>query len=776
MKKLKRSFAGMCLAVCFGLFSSFYTVAQTNVALNKTATTDSQINTSYTPDKAVDGDNSSNSSRWLSANTSWPHWIEINLGSSYDISSMKFWTGYNGYSDGVNYQFQYWNGSSWLTIIDKPTNTNPAVDETFATVSTTKVRLYGTGSSSNYFRLFELEVYGVPTPVNQAPTVSLTAPANSATFTEGDNITISANASDADGSISKVEFYRGSTKLGEDNTSPYSYSWTTATAGTYILEAVATDNGGATTTSSTRSITVTAPPTGGGGGNLALGKTVTTDSDVGSNTPGSNAVDGNNSSNSSRWVSANTAWPHWIEVDLGGTYSIDQLKFWTGYNGYVNPVQYQLQYWNGSSWAVALDKPANSDPSVDESFTAVSTNKVRLYGTGGSDNYFRLFEIEIYGGSAPANTAPAVSLTAPANGATFTEGDDITISANASDTDGSIAKMEFYRGSTKLGEDNLAPYNYTWTTATAGSYTISAKATDNDGAATTSSTRSITVNAAPPTGGSSNVALGKSTTADSEYNSTYTSDKAVDGNIGTASSTRWVSANTSWPHWIEIDLGSTQSINQLKFWTGSGGYNRAFHYTFEYWNGSSWTTILDKPSNTDPTVDETFTAVNAGKVRLTGTGSSSSAGNIMRVFEVEVYGGGGGTPTNQAPTVSLTAPANGSTFTASQDITLTADASDTDGSIAKVEFYRGNTKIGTDNTAPYSFTWTSVPQGNYTLKAVATDNDGAATTSSTRSITINAPAQIVEVLFDEDFNTGIPTGWKLFKPTTSHYWQWWDSS
>ena len=310
MKKLKRSFSGMCLAVCLGIFSSFYTVAQTNVALNKTATTDSQLNTSYTPDKAVDGDNSSNSSRWLSANTSWPHWIEVDLGSSYDISQMKFWTGYSGYKNPVEYQFQYWNGSSWATIIDKPANSSPSVDETFTAVSATKVRLYGTGGNDNYFRLFEVEVYGIPTP-NQAPSVSLTAPANNATFTEGDNITISANATDSDGSISKVEFYRGSTKLGEDLTSPFSYSWSGATAGSYNLTAKATDNGGATTTSSTRSITVnTAPPTGGGS-NLALNKTVTGFSQAESGNP---ATDINDGSYTDRWAAE--GFPQWVEIEI----------------------------------------------------------------------------------------------------------------------------------------------------------------------------------------------------------------------------------------------------------------------------------------------------------------------------------------------------------------------------------------------------------------------------------------------------------------------------
>ena len=94
--------------------------------------------------------------------------------------------------------------------------------------------------------------------VNQAPTVSITAPASGASFTAPASISISANASDADGSISKVEFYNGTTLLGSDLTAPYSFSWTNVAAGSYSITARATDNGGLTTTSASVSVQVNA--------------------------------------------------------------------------------------------------------------------------------------------------------------------------------------------------------------------------------------------------------------------------------------------------------------------------------------------------------------------------------------------------------------------------------------------------------------------------------------------------------------------------------------
>ena len=94
-----------------------------------------------------------------------------------------------------------------------------------------------------------------PTP-NAAPTVNLTSPTEGATFAAPANITITAIASDSDGTVAKVEFFQASIKLGEDTTAPFSYAWSNVAAGTYMLTAKATDNAGATAMSSSVSTTV----------------------------------------------------------------------------------------------------------------------------------------------------------------------------------------------------------------------------------------------------------------------------------------------------------------------------------------------------------------------------------------------------------------------------------------------------------------------------------------------------------------------------------------
>ena len=176
----------------------------------------------------------------------------------------------------------------------------------------------------------------------------------------------------------------------------------------------------------------------------------------------------------------------------------------------------------------------------------------------------------------------------------------MTISATATDGDGTISKVEFYNGTTLLNTDTTAPYSYTWTSVAAGSYSLTAKAFDNSGASTSSAARAITVTAAA----------------------------------------------------------------------------------------------------------------------------------------------------NVPPTASLTAPAAGASFTAPASVSITATAADSDGTVSKVEFYNGATLLGTSTAAPYSYTWTSVAAGSYSLTAKAFDNSGTSTSSAARAITVStAPVVSATTLY-----------------------------
>ena len=105
---------------------------------------------------------------------------------------------------------------------------------------------------------------------------------------------------------------------------------------------------------------------------------------------------------------------------------------------------------------------------------------------------------------------------------------------------------------------------------------------------------------------------------------------------------------------------------------------------------------------------------------------------------------------NQAPAIALTAPAAGTSFAAGQPIALGANASDADGSIARVDFYAGKTLLGRDTSAPYAITWDGAAIGSHVLKAVAVDNRKASTSSARVTISVQAAADTIA--------PGVPSG------------------
>lgn len=94
------------------------------------------------------------------------------------------------------------------------------------------------------------------------------------------------------------------------------------------------------------------------------------------------------------------------------------------------------------------------------------------------------------------NLPPTVAITTPLNGASFADPGRINIEAIADDSDGAVRKVEFYSGTELFHTENLIPWAFTWSNVPAGTYTLTAKATDNSGAVTTSAPITITVGSA----------------------------------------------------------------------------------------------------------------------------------------------------------------------------------------------------------------------------------------------------------------------------------------
>ncbi|MEO3874441.1 glycoside hydrolase family 48 protein [Nonomuraea sp. B12E4] len=149
-------------------------------------------------------------------------------------------------------------GANWSQSGTRVTGTNMSYNGNLATGASVTMGFNGTWTGSNP-NPTSFSVNGTTcggTGTNTPPTVSLTSPSAGQMFTAPATVPIAANAADANGTVSRVDFYQGSTLLGTDTSSPYSYNWTNVAAGSYSITARATDNGGATTTSSPVGITV----------------------------------------------------------------------------------------------------------------------------------------------------------------------------------------------------------------------------------------------------------------------------------------------------------------------------------------------------------------------------------------------------------------------------------------------------------------------------------------------------------------------------------------
>lgn len=153
-------------------------------------------------------------------------------------------------------------------------------------------------------------------------------------------------------------------------------------------------------------------------------------------------------------------------------------------------------------------------------------------------------------------------------------------------------------------------------------------------------------------------------------------------------------------------------------------------------------------SNPSATPAQVATALinNANTGRLSGVNGSPN-----RLLNISFIGGGSG---NQAPTATITAPSSGATV--SGTVTVSANATDPDGTIASVRFILPSGSQVTDTTAPYSISWDSASAANgaRTISVVAIDNAGAS--SDTASVSVNVANGGGSCIDDRFVASGLP--------------------
>jgi hypothetical protein len=363
------------------------------------------------------------------------------------------------------------------------------------------------------------------------------------------------------------------------------------------------------------------------------------------------------------------------------------------------------------------------------------------------------------------NQLPNVSITSPANNATFLTGAVANITASASDIDGTVSQVEFFVDGKSVGVDNTAPYEKAYTTIL-GNHLLTAVAKDNKGDSTISEEIKISVkdNQAPT------VTVGVVATAITGYMVALTATaNDVDG---TVDSVRFFVDN----NYIGTDKTAPYSFN----WNATVGSHKvkAIAIDNKGLTGTSKDSTILVKDNVAPivTVSNPANAITGDAVVITATATDSD-GTISSVefFVDDVSVGTDATSpytisykttvgkhfikavatdnfglkgtskkdsitvvNNQAPIVELIVD---SIAKVGANVLITANATDTDGSIKKIEFFMDNVVLASDSIAPYTSTWKAIA-GKHTVKIIATDNRGLTTTKTKDIMVTNSNVSI----------------------------------
>ena len=616
-----------------------------------------------------------------------------------------------------------------------------------------------------------------------APEIAITSPAINSKFTISNPVEIQASAVDSDGSISKVEFFAGDEKIGEDLTSPYTITWNPETIGHYNLTARATDNTGITAVSNKVEISINKieQQTCSGTGSLSWQYWTNVPYGEISSIPVNKSADGERllTSFSTPINLANSYGARargYVCPPQTGQYVFyicgdDKGELWLSTNADLANRQ-RIAYFD--EWTNQGEYTKNASQRSKAIFLQAGQlyyiESLHMEG-GGADHLSVAWSLPDQTMEAPipgsrlipfqqltVNALPSVAITSPANNSSFVLLNPVTITANATDTDGTISKVEFYAGNLKIGEALSSPYSINWNPGSVNSYDLTVKATDNKGAVSTSDKITIVVNQAQqiscsgtgsliwqywsnvPFGNISSIPVNNKpdlekiiTSFATPVNFSEHYGARARGYIcapQTGQYVFFVGGDDKGELWLSTDASpeNKQRIAYFDEWANPGDYSK---------NASQRSKGIFLQAGQKYYIES---------LHLEGTGGDQlSVAWIMPdgTYEDPIPGARlipfGQVFVNALPSISITSPVDNSNFILLNSINISANAIDTHGSISKVEFFAGTDKIGEDFTSPYSITWNPAGTGAYSLTARAIDNLGAAIISSKINVTVNKP-------------------------------------
>jgi hypothetical protein len=591
----------------------------------------------------------------------------------------------------------------------------------------------------------------------QPPTVAITNPANGATvFT---TFTIDAIAADSDGAITSVAFYDGATLLFTDTTSPYSYTWTGASVGAHMLTAVALDNSSTSTTSTTVNVTVSAnsPPVVTLTSPADLANITTTSTMLTANiadpegaaqtvtfygrerapinpgpdftliaipdtqfysentgrNPGAPSNSGANISffnDITDWITANRVSRNIPFVAHMGdmVQNVDSIDAeWVRADGAMwrieNPLTTMLTH--GIPWGGA---PGNHDYSAS---TGVAVKWNEYFGTA------RWAGRPYFGGNYGTNNNNNYQFF-KASGLDF-----LVINLGYRTSTFDIAVHDWADALMKAHPSHRVILTSHWIIGTGHPASFGGQGQAlYDNLKDNPNFFLMLCGHIHGDGRRSDVFEGRTIyTVLSDFQSVF------NGGNGFLRTLVFSPANNR----ITSEMYSP-TLNRLATTADTATYQGTYAMDYNM-QGSvmNWTplgTVNIPASGTSASLN--WAGLQTGKTyewyAVSNDGVFLASSSARRFI----------TPIGTPPTVAITSPANNTTYFAPFTVNITATAGDTDGTVTKVEFYRGATKIGEDTSAPYESTASGLGIGSYALTAVATDNLGNFTTSAV--VTVSA--------------------------------------
>ncbi len=647
-------------------------------------------------------------------------------------------------SDGTVKRVSFIRGKVFQSYLDPTTS---SVTHTYTPVGTGQRTFYaqvfdndGAVANSNNVT-FNVIAAPLPTP-NVSPTVSISA--SDTAINEGESVTVTAIASDSDGTIESVEFRRNGSTVKTDTSSPYTYTYSSASAGTHRFEATAVDDDGDDTISNTVTVEVNDNPTV----SLSVSATEITEGEMVTLTA--------------------------TATDSDGT--VERVSFIRG-KVFVH----------------------DTEAPFEHTYTPVGTGQrtfyAQVFDNDGAVANSNNVTFNVIAAPLPTpNVSPTVSISA--SDTAINEGESVTVTAIASDSDGTIESVTFRRNGSTVKTDTSSPYTYTYSSASAGTHRFEATAVDDDGDDTISNTVTVAVNANPTVSlsvSATEITLGESVTLtatatdsdgtvervsfirgkllaiDNEKPFTYTYTPqgtgqrtfhamAFDNDGGTATSndvTFTVNPATDPP---PDPPSNVAPVAMLSFSDSAPKRGETITITGNYTdsNGNLATATIhdlgtgDNTGNTGtfPSIGVAAESISGGSASIerdftfpvtTALGTYTFRTEVVDAASASDAAGETVTVTNNNPTVSLSVSAT--EITEGQSVTLKATVDDSDGMVVRVSFIRGKVFVH-DTEAPFEHTYTPVGTGQRTFYAQAFDDDGGVANSDNVTFTVIAATPV----------------------------------